>query len=325
MLGAGEIGLRGRNLLDDFLDDTACFDAGEAGFGFDDEAVGDDVGSEILDGFGDHEVAGFENRQGLCHAHEGEGGTRAGRELQVFATPGGGNDFDDVAADLVGDSDLPHGGEEVDDLVSLDGWLDAVDGVLFDLVVEDGAFVFDADVAESGADHEAVHLGFGKWIGAAEFDRVLSGDDEEQAIEIVACAIDGGLALGHGFEQGGLGARGGAVDFIREQDVGEDRSGTKAELLVGRVEHGDAENVGGQQVGGELDAFEGGAGNGARDGFGEGGLAGAGDILDQGVAAGGEAGEDTADGVILADDDLSYGLFELVGGLLRGGGHGVIG
>jgi len=43
-------------------------------------------------------------------------------------------------------------------------------------------------------------------------------------------AVDGDLRFVHGFEKGGLRARRGAVDFVGEDHVGEDRAGTKFKI-----------------------------------------------------------------------------------------------
>lgn len=59
----------------------------------------------------------------------------------------------------------------------------------------------------------------------------------------------------HGFQQGGLGFGGGAVDFIRQHDVGELRAFLKKSFFCCPlpVERG-GRDVAGQQVRGELDA-----------------------------------------------------------------------
>ena len=59
----------------------------------------------------------------------------------------------------------------------------------------------------------------------------------------------------HGFEQGSLGFRGGAVDFVGKDDIGKDRALDKLELAV-FVEYLGASDVGGHEVGGELDTAE---------------------------------------------------------------------
>jgi len=81
-----------------------------------------------------------------------------------------------------------------------------------------------------------------------------------------------------------------------------DRAGQEAELPALAFVDRDADNVGGQQVAGELDAREG-KSEQSRQRMGQRRLADAGQILDQQVAAGEQAGNGLADFVILAEDD----------------------
>ena len=68
-------------------------------------------------------------------------------------------------------------------------------------------------------------------------------------------AVDGDGPLLHRLEQRGLRFRRGAIDFIRQDEIGEYRTRSKRELLSAR-EQRDAGDVGGHQVRGELDAHE---------------------------------------------------------------------
>src|SRR6185369_11491755 len=93
-------------------------------------------------------------------------------------------------------------------------------------------------------------------ISAAEFNRVLGGNHEKQLRQHPPFAFDTDLSLAHSFEQGGLSARRGAVDFVCEENVREHRAFVKFEFLVALVENGDAEDVRWEQIGRELNAFE---------------------------------------------------------------------
>lgn len=118
----------------------------------------------------------------------------------------------------------------------------------------------------------------------------------------------GDAALLHGLQQGGLGLGGGAVDFIRQHDVGEDRAFLEDEGFcpVHFLEDGSARDVPGQQVRRELDA--------ARrerqrpgeplDQF---RLAQAGQPFQQDVAARQHADEDEFNEVFLAEQHLVHG------------------
>ena len=126
----------------------------------------------------------------------------------------------------------------------------------------------------------------------------------------MANAGGGDLVFLHGFEQGGLGLGRRAIDFVGEDDVGEDRAGHErhAPAVGGFLEDLGAGDVGGHQVGGELDALELEVKD-LGDGFHEQGLGEAGSAGDQAMAAGEEGDEDLLDDVFLADDDLGeFGL-----------------
>ena len=69
-------------------------------------------------------------------------------------------------------------------------------------------------------------------------------------------AIDRNLVFFHSFEQRTLGFWSGPVDFIGQDKMCKHRPGMKPEHLFFRVEDGYAENIGGQQIAGELDSFE---------------------------------------------------------------------
>ena len=72
-------------------------------------------------------------------------------------------------------------------------------------------------------------------------------------LQLVGRAVDGDLPLLHALEQRGLGLGRGAVDLVADHDVGEDPAGPELELAGVLVEDRDPGDVGGQQVGGELD------------------------------------------------------------------------
>ncbi len=145
----------------------------------------------------------------------------------------------------------------------------------------DGEFLLRGGVADAEAAEEAVELGFGEGVGAFGFEGVLGGEDHEGRFERIGFAADGDFAFLHGLEEGGLGFWRGAVDFVGEEEVGEDGSlhDDAAEAFVGFVLLQDfrAGDVCGHHVGGELDAaeveVEGAGHGGAHEGFGDAGNA----------------------------------------------------
>lgn len=137
-----------------------------------------------------------------------------------------------------------------------------------------------AGVAQAQPQQEAVQLRVGQREGARQIDRVLRGNHEERLRQCMRHAIQRHLLLGHRFQQRALRTRRSPVDFVGQQHVGEHRAGMELELPRGGVVDGHAQHIGRQQVGGELHALEAQPQAGGHR-MGEGGLAQAGQVLDQ--------------------------------------------
>ena len=163
------------------------------------------------------------------------------------------------------------------------------------------AFGFAAGVAEAEAHHEAVELVFGEGVGAFEFPWILGGDDEEGLRQDVGVAFDGYLAFAHGFEQCALIAGSCAIDFVGQQDVGEDGTWAKFEVAGRRPVDAGTEDITGKQVRCELHADEA-AAKRFGDGAGERSFAEAGGVFEQDVAAGKECDDGEANGRGLSED-----------------------
>ena len=145
---------------------------------------------------------------------------------------------------------------------------------------------------------------------------------------------DRDLVLLHDLEEGRLDLGRRAVDLVGEQEVGEDGAGLDLEAALVRAVDARPDEVGRHQVRGELDALE----RPAED-LGEGldgqGLGQTGHALEEEVAAGQEADEDSLEHLVLADDDppdLEHDRFGGGPGVARigqrvqvGGGRGRLG
>ena len=150
---------------------------------------------------------------------------------------------------------------------------------------------------------EPVALRLGQRVDALLLDRVLRGHDQERlaapggsAPPIDTCCS----AMTSSSADCTLAGR--AVDLVGEQEVDEHRAELDVELLAGLPVDPGADDVGGHQVGGELDAGERAADDPGQRLHGE-GLGHAGHALEQAVAAGQQRDEHPLDHPVLADDD----------------------
>lgn len=97
----------------------------------------------------------------------------------------------------------------------------------------------------------------------------------------------------------------------------------KTKFGFGGIEDRNAQDIGGQEIRGELEAFEVHAAHGDSEGFGEGRFARAGVVFEEKVASADQAGEYLADGFVLSTDDGGDGGFDLVKGARGLGGRHV--
>ncbi len=167
---------------------------------------------------------------------------------------------------------------------------------------EQGALGGGIRVIQANAQHEAVELRIRQRIGPGQFHRILRRDDEERIRQFARGAVDGDLLFGHRLEQGALRFRRRAVDLVGQHELGEQGPRVELERAALALVHAHADNVGGQHVGRELDALEGKV-QGRRQRMCQRGLADAGQVFDQQVPAGKDAGEGEAYLCGLAEDD----------------------
>ena len=157
-------------------------------------------------------------------------------------------------------------------------------------------------------EHEAVELRLGQRIGSFLLDRILRGQHEERRGQIVGLAAAGHLPLLHRLKQGRLRFRRRAVDFVGQQDVGEDRAADEAKVapaaLLMLIDDFGAGDVGRHQVGRELNAIELQVDR-PRDGLDHQRFGQAGDADHQAMAAGKDRREQIVQHFGLADDDAA--------------------
>ena len=106
---------------------------------------------------------------------------------------------------------------------------------------------------------KSVELGFGEWVCAFHFEGVLGGHDKERLGQTVRRTGDGHGVFLHGFEKCRLRLGGRAVDFVGQQNVGEQRAFLKIKdpATIGRFgKHLRSNQVSGHQIGSKLNAPE---------------------------------------------------------------------
>src|ERR1700730_4567151 len=86
--------------------------------------------------------------------------------------------------------------------------------------------------------------------------RILCSDHQEWLWQRVRARVHRDLAFVHGLEQGRLRFGGGSVDFIGQQDVGENRSSLELKLLLDCGVNRDSKDIRWQHVTGELDPLK---------------------------------------------------------------------
>ena len=121
---------------------------------------------------------------------------------------------------------------------------------------QDFAFGFMRWIAHLDAHQKTIQLRFRKRISSMMFDRILRGDDQKRLRQRMSFSVHGNLRFVHGFEQRGLRARRGAIDFIGENDIREERARTEFKFACIGLVYADAEHVAGQKIGSELHALK---------------------------------------------------------------------
>ena len=119
---------------------------------------------------------------------------------------------------------------------------------------DNDAFFGAARIIDFQFEHEAVHLRLGQRIGAFLFDRVLRGENQERRRHLISGSGDGRLPLLHTFKQCALDFCRCAVDFIRQNQVCENRSFFNGERVFLRIVNIGSDHIGGKQVRRKLDS-----------------------------------------------------------------------
>ena len=243
---------------------------------------------------GRHIVAPADQRLRLRGTHQGDAGARRQALQEPAAGSGGRDQVLDVVQQRVGNVDLLDRQLQLLQLVGRKQRLQLRDHIATVAPCQELALSLPVGIAERNPHQEAVHLGLRQGVSAELVVRVLGGDHEERRGQGAGFAFDRDLFFLHRLQEGALGLGTGAVDFVGQQHLCKDRPRVKHKGLLAALEDGNARQVAGHQVGGELHPRELQT-EGARQRVGQGGLAHPRDVFDQQVSAGQQAGHAVLD------------------------------
>jgi len=217
--------------------------------------------------------------------------------------PGGEHDGQEIIHQAVLHPNLFRLRLKIDDMLCAQYRLNFVGRVQQLGTIQHFFFLIRSRIADAKSHEESVELRFRKREGAMIFRRVLSGDDHKRLLKGIGLVVDGDLGFAHRFEEAALSLWRGAVDFVGQDDVGKQGARHELKRLFLAIEHGNADDIGGQQVTGELNPLEG-AIQRAREAMGQRGLPDTGDVLDQEMAACQQADDRHLDHLWFPFDDL---------------------
>src|SRR5207253_10281679 len=110
--------------------------------------------------------------------------------------------------------------------------------------------------ARSELPEESIEFRLRQGLAAFILDGSLRSNKREAAGQLARLSIDAYLMLLHGFQTRGLSLGWRPIDLIGQHDIGEQGTGTKAELAGGRLKDIDARDVRRHQIRRELNARE---------------------------------------------------------------------
>src|SRR5713101_474949 len=197
------------------------------GDGFNDIAKRENGNGEPFEIVGEAEPAAIKVGAGLRGALEHERAARADAESKLLAFARAVDDLESVIVEARVDLDVRDGvlhGENIGDVRDR---IERIERIIANALAENFLFGFVRGIAHLDAHQKAVELRLRQGIGAVMLDGILRGDHEKRLRKRESLAVHGDLRFVHGFEKRGLRARGGAVDFVSENDVGENRAGAE--------------------------------------------------------------------------------------------------
>ena len=189
------------------------------------------------------EIAAGEEGVCLGHPAEGQRAARADAELDHGMGARGFGEGRDIVKDAVVGLDGAGLLNELKQFIFGDDGLDAVEGIFAVAVAEDVDLAAVVGIAHAEADEETVKLRTGQERCASRAGGVLRREDDEGRREVVGLAVHGDAVLFYRLQKRGLRLARGAVDLIREEEIGHDRTGLVDEGIDRFIVHRVADDV----------------------------------------------------------------------------------
>jgi len=239
---------------------------------------------DLLDIVGSYKGSTADGRHRLAASEQRDRCSGTASESEVFVVPSLVNDLKQVVPDTWVDVNGSNRLLRRDQLFGGSNGGHRINWMFELQQIKHSQFFFDRWVTQREPHQETIELCFRKRERAFVIDRVLCCNDQERRIERVGFSVDGDASFRHRFEQRCLCSWRCPVDFVGEQNLGEDRTGAEFKFRILLVEDRCAGDIGGQQVGGALDSFEV-ASEAFREGSGEHRFRHTGDVFEKNVSA----------------------------------------
>ena len=243
--------------------------------------MGADRQEQRLDIFGDDMITAIEPGSGTGGLGQSDSTARRDSGADHGGITGGNNNPVDIIDDHRREMNLflhdNPGGKEL--LVTDEGF-DAAQ-IVTDAAAGDN-LLFDrrGRVADSGGDQETIELRLRERESANLLPRILGRNDHKRIREGMGDPLDGHATLFHRLQKGTLGARHGAIEFIDEKNIAENRTGNKTKIIGSAIKDRQAGDIGWKEIAGTLHPPEVETG-GAGESQSQGGLAETGTVFEE--------------------------------------------
>jgi hypothetical protein len=192
-------GDRGRDLLQNFGNHLLRLHSTDPLVGQEQDSVGKDGDGQSLDIIWQHKRPTSHRSSSSSGLQQPERSTGTCSSNRTSTSPSSFNQRNDIAGDRLTDMDHLHQLLELNNLLRSENLIQSQAlGLAFCPLQDQEDFILGRRIANPGPNQEAIHLGFGQWIRAFRFDRVLGSNHHEWLRQWTRLAIHRDLSFFHG-------------------------------------------------------------------------------------------------------------------------------